>query len=189
MKVTKAQAIENREAIVGAAAQQMRMRGFDQVSVAEVGRAAGLSHGALYSHFKSKEALQTEATRHSFDDTIRAFTGLSPDAFLQTYLSVDHRNHPELGCPNAALVSEVWRQPVATQEAFRAGIERFVALVSATLAGDDGQEDKDRAVFLFAAMVGGMALSRAVAQVDQPYADDLLRAVSSQMAGLIDRAD
>ncbi|WP_343616651.1 TetR/AcrR family transcriptional regulator [Novosphingobium sp.] len=188
MKVTKAQATENREAILRAAAEQIRLRGFDQMSVAEVARAASLSHGALYSHFKSKEVLQAEATRHSFDDTISTFTGLSPDAFVQTYFSVDHRNHPELGCPNAALVSEIWRQPPATQQAFRAGIERFVELVSETLTGSDGQENRDRAVLLFAAMVGGMALSRAVSQVDQAFADDILRAVSSQMAGLIDPA-
>lgn len=193
MKVTKAQASENREAILRAAAGQIRTRGFDQMSVAEVGRAAGLSHGALYSHFKSKEALQAEAARHSFDDTLRAFADLGPEAFLQAYLSAEHREHPEVGCPNAALVSEVWRQPASTQEAFRAGIEGFVALVAQSLGGGeqqgDKEGDKDRAMMLLAAMVGGMALSRAVGQVDPAYADEILRAVSGQLTGLIATGD
>jgi TetR/AcrR family transcriptional regulator, transcriptional repressor for nem operon len=187
MKVTKAQATQNREAILRAAAKQIRSHGFEQMSVAEVARAAGLSHGALYSHFKSKEALQAEAARQSFDDTIAAFTGLGAEAFITTYLSPQHRDNPDMGCPNAALVSEVWRQPAPTQEAFRAGIERFVALSGAAMGEAGDEADRDRAITLFAALVGGMALSRAIGQVDQAYADDLLRAVSSQLQAFLAR--
>lgn len=185
MKVTKAQATENRDAILHAAAEQIRARGFDQMSVAEVARAAGLTHGALYSHFKSKEGLKAEATGHTFEATAHAFTGLAPDEFLGRYLSSDHRDNPQAGCPNAALVSEVWRQPTETQEAFREGLGRFVDLTDASLALADGRSDHDRAIMVFAAMVGGLALSRAIHAVDQAGADTILRAVSSQLAGLI----
>ena len=119
MKVSKAQASDNRDAIIQAAAAQIRGRGFDQMSVAEVAQAAGLTHGALYSHFKSKDALKTEATTRAFEDCIRAFTGLEPAEFLRNYLSAEHRDNPQAGCPTAALVSEVSRQSAGSQAAFR----------------------------------------------------------------------
>lgn len=182
MKVSKAQATENRAAILNAAAAQIRARGFDDVSVAEVGKAAGLTHGALYSHFKSKDALQAEATRCAFEQTLSAFAGMDFAEFLGRYLSREHRDNAAVGCPNAALVSEVWRQPESTQKAFRDGVQGFVKLVGDGLGGEETSENADRAVALFAAMVGGLALSRAIAQVDEDDSLNILRAVSSQIA-------
>lgn len=185
MKVTKAQAAQNRDAIVHAAAAEIRDRGFDQVSVADVARAAGLTHGALYSHFTSKEALQAEATRESFKETLSAFSGLSAEEFLKGYLSPQHRDNPSAGCPNAALVSEVWRQPVETQRAFLEGLLGFINLTGDTLRCDSPEHGRDRALTIFAALVGGLAISRAVSDVDRAVSDDILRAIASQITSLI----
>ncbi len=181
MKVTKEQAAKNRSAIVAAAAREIRKRGFDQVSVAEVAKASGLTHGALYSHYKSKEALGIDATQQAFDETVREFCGLSPSMFLQQYLSPAHRDHPEVGCPNASLVTEVWRQPAETQQAFRDGLRRFVALTDGMLRHDDTDPGSENAIAVFAAMVGGLALSRAVRDVDPAYSDEILRSVHSRL--------
>lgn len=181
MKVTKVQATENRDAILQAAALQIRERGFDQMSMAEVGRSSGLTHGAIYSHFKSKEALQSDATRRAFDETVRAFKGLGIGDFLRRYLSSGHRDNPGLGCPNAALVSEVYRQPDSIQEAFRDGLQRFIAMVEEKLAAGGLSGDRETAVAMFSMMVGGLALSRAVHGVDETASAEILAAVSRQL--------
>lgn len=181
MKVTKTQASENREAILDAAAAQIRARGLDQISVAEVARAAGLTHGALYSHFDSKETLKAAAARRAFDDTLSAFEGVPLDDFIGRYLSPQHRDNPDKGCPNAALVSEVWRQSASTQSIFKDGVKGFVDLAEDTLRTSDSVGGRDRAITMFAAMVGGMALSRAVRDVDKAGSDDILRAVATQL--------
>ncbi len=145
-------------------------RGFDRLSVAEVARAAGLTHGALYSHFQSKDALAAEATKRAFDDCLRDFTGLTATEFLQQYLSTRHRDDPEEGCPTAALASEIPRQPAESQAAFRNGIEGFIALADESLETVGAEHGHDRAVLMFAAMVGalpcralyGMSISRAL---------------------------
>ncbi|PYE14846.1 TetR/AcrR family transcriptional regulator [Paraburkholderia silvatlantica] len=181
MKVTKAQATENREAIEKAAAALVRERGFDQTSVGAVAAAAGLTHGALYSHYGSKEALATAAANRAFQDTLEAFTGLSATEFFQRYLSAAHRDSPQFGCPNAALVSEVWRQPVATREAFRDGVKRYVQLIAKLLEPEDEAQDRATAVTMLAAMVGAVALSRGIRDVDLEYSDEILNDVSIEL--------
>ena len=185
MKVSKAQATENRDAIVCAAAAQIRERGYDQMSMAEVARASDLTHGAVYNHFRSKEALQAEATRRAFEDTASAFMGLPIDAFLKRYLSPQHRDNPVVGCPNAALVSEVARQPAEIREAFRDGLQRFLAMLEEKLAAAGIDHDREAAVAMFATMVGGLALSRAVRGVDETASDEILHAVSSRLEDFV----
>lgn len=184
MKVSKEQAIDNRAAIVRAAAAQIRERGLDQMNVNEVARDAGLTHGALYSHFKSKDALQAAATSSAFEQTLREFSGLTPDEFLGRYLSAGHRDHPGMGCPNASLVSEVWRQPEGTREAFHDGIKSFIGLTRETLSGTGNEVDQDRAITIFAALVGGLALARAMRDADPDASDSILGAVARQLGSL-----
>ncbi|PQV47643.1 TetR/AcrR family transcriptional regulator [Paraburkholderia sp. BL21I4N1] len=184
MKVTKARATENREAIEKAAAALIRECGFDQISVAEVAAAAGLTHGALYSHYRSKEALTKAATSRAFEDTLSEFAGLSTAEFVHRYLSAAHRDHPEVGCPNAALVTEVWRQAAGTREAFRDGIQRYVELIAQTLETETGGKPQSKAVAvtMLATMVGAVALSRAIRDTDHACANEILRDVSAQLA-------
>lgn len=151
------------------------------MSVAEVARVAGLTHGALYSHFKSKDVLAAEATKAAFAETLNAFTGLSSREFLSAYLSKGHRSHPERGCPGAALVSEAWRQPQPTREAFRDGLDNFLELAGAAMERNGAEQGRQRAIAVFAALVGGMALSRAVSAVDEALSDELLQAVATQV--------
>src|SRR4029077_2207638 len=186
MKVSKTRASDNREAILRAASAQMRGRGLAQTNGAEVARAADLTHGALHSHFQSKDALATEAMTCAFADCIREFTGLPAPKLLQRYLSTEHRDHPEVGCPAAALVSEIPRQPAELQAAFRRGIDHFIALTGESLEAVRAKPGYDRAVLMFAAMVGGLALSRAIRNVDATGSSDILRAVRNQLGVLVD---
>jgi TetR/AcrR family transcriptional repressor of nem operon len=186
MKVTKARATENREAIEKAAAALIREHGFEQMSVAKVAAAAGLTHGGFYSHYRSKEALAKAAVGRAFEETLQGLAGLSAAEFIQRYLSPQHRDHPQVGCPNAALASEVWRQPQATREAFRDGVQRYVDLVGVTLGRDGQKHEKASAVTMLAAMVGAMALSRAVGEVDPSFSNEILHAVSKNLTAMIE---
>lgn len=185
MKVSKAKAADNRDAILQATANQMRGCGLDQTSIADVVKASGLTHGALYNHFGSKDALTTEAMTCAFTECLREFTGLTAPQFMKQYLSTEHRDHPEQGCPAAALVSEISRQPAGLQKAFRGGVDRFVALAGESLEAAGVEHGHDRAVFMFAAMVGGLALSRAIRDVDDAGSADILRAVKKQLGHMV----
>src|ERR1700736_7084965 len=104
---------------------------------------------------------------------------------VERYLSTEHRDHPEQGCPAAALVSEISRQPAEVQTAFRGGVDRFVALAGESLEAVGAEHGHDRAVFMFAAMVGGLALSRAIRDVDDSGSADILRAVKKQLGHMV----
>ena len=185
MKVSKSKASDNRDAILHAASAQMRSRGLDQTSIADVARASGLTHGALYNHFSSKDALAAEAMKCAFENCLRDFTGLSAPQFLKKYLSTEHRDNPEMGCPAAALVSEIPRQPKELRAEFSGGVDRFVALTGDSLEAVAAEHGHDRAVLMYAAMVGGLALSRAIRDVDASGSADILRAVKKQLGLLM----
>ena len=88
MKVTKAQAAQNRQDILEAAARLYREHGLDGVGVAEVTRGAGLTHGGLYRHFESKDALVREACARAFDWSIAPLDGLQGEAVSYTHLTL-----------------------------------------------------------------------------------------------------
>nr|WP_247891220.1 TetR/AcrR family transcriptional regulator [Azospirillum aestuarii] len=190
VKVSKEKAAENRAAIVKAAGRLFRERGFDKVGVAEITKAAGLTHGGFYGHFASKDALAAEACEAAFAESLDRLPAdeASPegalDAFLTRYLSERHRDRPDAGCPMAAFAGEVARQDPALQERFGAGVERFFAVVEERLPERDGEGDagrRARAIAIVSALIGGMALARATAQADPDLSVEILAALRGQL--------
>src|SRR5271168_4223145 len=116
MKVTKEKSAENRAALVQTAARLFRERGIDGVGVAEISKQAGLTHGALYAQFPSKEALAAEAFAAANQEgweRIKADRGGRPATltdFLDHYLSSEHRDNLATSCPMSASASEIGRQ-------------------------------------------------------------------------------
>jgi TetR/AcrR family transcriptional repressor of nem operon len=153
------------------------------VGVAEISKKAGLTHGALYAQFASKEALAAEAFASAL---IPGFEQLQADPagpaaltdFLDYYLSLDHRDNLAAGCPMSASASEIARQDRMVGERFTEGFERLVALIEPSLGDSAVNADKhQRALAMMAAMIGGVAASRAVAKVDPKLSNQILRAV------------
>jgi TetR/AcrR family transcriptional regulator, transcriptional repressor for nem operon len=109
MRYSASQTTKKHEKILKEAARLFRERGFDGAGVAEIMKAAGLTHGAFYAHFASKEALEAEAVERAFvqsDNRIYALTANTRDpkrVFLDNYLSAAHLDHPGSGCVIAAL--------------------------------------------------------------------------------------
>ncbi|MER5312179.1 TetR/AcrR family transcriptional regulator [Streptomyces sp. NPDC002773] len=182
-RVSQAQAEENRRRVVDTASRLFREQG-TQVSVADLMKAAGLTHGAFYKQFASKEALVEEATAHAFAElTQRYSAGLerhdgqreaTQQALIDTYLSVAHRDDPGDGCPVAAFASDMAREG-ADGEARRVYTEG-VGVFAEWLATDD-QDGLVRLCTLFGALV----LARATK--GSPLSEEILATVHAALTG------
>jgi TetR/AcrR family transcriptional repressor of nem operon len=162
------------ERIVKEASRLFRERGFENVSVAEVMKAAGLTHGAFYAHFGSKEELEVAAVAYgqkvSLDRMQRSNSKNSKETDADRYLSLWHRDNPGDGCTMAALAQEVARSTPEVKAALEQGLE---AILSAR--GGDRKE----AIFRAAALLGGVVLARAVQ--DPRLSDEILGSVRQKL--------
>src|SRR6059058_5216522 len=123
MRDPKDQKQATRQRILEAAGRRFKQDGIDGAGVAAVMSDAGLTNGAFYAHFASKEDLvanvladQLRTQRHKFDDQPSDRAGL--EAIIRAYLSPPHRDQPADGCPSAALLDEIARRPAATRQVF-----------------------------------------------------------------------
>ena len=184
MKVTKEKLAENRAALVKTAARLFRERGIDGVGVAEIGKAAGLTYGALYGQFPSKQALVAEALAHGMAASQAYMTAPKPRGAptlsdqLDLYLALDHRDNLAGGCAMAASASEIARQDEAVSARLAEGFEQMVgsiqtALKPTTLSADD----RARALTIAAAMIGGVAMARAASKSRPDLSDEIMAAV------------
>src|SRR5437763_10390580 len=104
--------------IVEAAARAIRRSGYNGTGVADIMKAAGLTHGGFYAHFPSREAMLAEAADRAGAEAVAAsarIAGAAPpeqalEALVRAYLSKTHVEGAERGCPVAALGSEMPRQ-------------------------------------------------------------------------------
>lgn len=155
------------ERILDAAAQAIREVGFAQVSVADIMRRAGLTHGGFYAHFASREALLAKALERADASTTeflakevrsRTAKGVGPfQALVETYLSEHHLASPGTGCPVAALSSEMSLQSGGIREAACDTVHSLVDVIRRALPDD---RDAETAVLIAGTMVGAMQLAR-----------------------------
>lgn len=167
MKVSKETMAEHREQIIAAAARRFREGGFDNVSVGDIMKEVGLTHGGFYGHFSSKEELVALACLRAMNQTVAKWQkvvdeaqGDRLEAVVDSYLSLRHHNRPETGCLVAALGSEVSRQPAAVKEAVTAGQQKCLEFLSGIAPGKTKALRSKQAIIALAAMVGGMVLAR-----------------------------
>jgi len=163
------------ERIVKEASRLFRERGFENVTVGEVMKAAGLTHGAFYAHFGSKQELQEAAVAYGQElSASRArnhgTTKNGRRAYADRYLSPRHRDNPGDGCTMAALGQEVARSTPELKAAFERGFEEILA------AGGGGRKE---AIFQTAALLGGVVLARAVQ--DPQLSDEILESVRGKL--------
>jgi TetR/AcrR family transcriptional regulator, transcriptional repressor for nem operon len=181
-----------RQRIVEAAGRRFKEDGIDGAGVAAVMSDAGLTNGAFYGHFTSKEDLvanvladQLRAQRHSFDAQPSDRAGL--EAFVRSYLSPQHRDQCAEGCPSAALLNEIGRRPAATREVFTDELMGVIDDIASHLDPTHVETARTDALTLFGLMVGTLQLSRALTNRD--LSDQLLaRGVETALKSLDDRA-
>ena len=167
------------ERIVQAAARAIRRSGYDGTGVADIMKEAGLTHGAFYAHFDSREAMLAEAAdragaeSNAFAASVIAAAppAQALQALMHTYLSKEHLAAIETGCPVSALGSEMHRQSPEVRRAATRRIKEMIDLV-ARQSPDWGQPGAhERALVTVATMVGTLMLARAV---DEPALSDAL---------------
>jgi len=168
MRVSREQAEKNRQAVLETAAQLFRQRGVDGVGVADLMKAAGLTHGGFYGQFKSKEDLVTQATtqalRENEDNRQRALKSTDNpwEAIKQSYLSPLHRRHPEAGCAFTTLAVEGSRRGEPLQSVLTSGLEHFLKDLEPIVPRKRGKTRREQSITALSAMVGAMVLARAV---------------------------
>ncbi len=194
MKVSRRKVAENREALVGAAKRLLQERGFEGAGVVEISRNAGLTQGALYGQFGSKEALAVEAARRAFADGAAAWRelgGTVPDAlaaYLDAYLCDARIRDPGAVCSMAACVSEIPRQDPAIGGAFAEAFETMVTLMQRALPEDmPAKASRRRALALISAMIGSVAIARAVEGANPELARRIIAAVRIELEQLARR--
>lgn len=182
MKTSRKQMAENRCRILDAASRLFRAKGFEAVSVAEVMKATGLTHGGFYGHFGSKDDLVTQTLDHTL--TLDAVGGDNLCAYLDIYLSPWHRDNAADGCPTASLVADTRHQTAAAREAMTKGIRSQIDRINEALPGTDAADKRRAAIGNLAAMVGAVILARTIA--DPALSDEVLEKTRAWIGAEID---
>jgi TetR/AcrR family transcriptional repressor of nem operon len=166
-----------RQRIIEAAGRRLKRDGIDGSGVATLMADAGLTNGAFYAHFASKDDLVATAVADQLRDQRASLSAQAPgraavEQYLREYLSVQHRDHPGDGCPSAALLDEIGRGTDATKRAYTDGLLAVIDDIAARLAPGDPQSARVNTLSVFALMAGTLQLSRALA--DRRLADEVL---------------
>jgi TetR/AcrR family transcriptional repressor of nem operon len=157
-----------RRRIIDTAGRRFKRDGIDGSGIATLMSDAGLTNGAFYAHFASKEDLVATALAEQLSGQRESFSDLPPgragvEQYVREYLSVQHRDNPDDGCPSAALLDEIGRCTDATKQAYTDGVLAMIDDVAARLAPDDPQSARVKTLSVFAMMIGTLQLSRALA--------------------------
>jgi TetR/AcrR family transcriptional repressor of nem operon len=170
MRVSREQVAENRKKILDAASRLFRARGFDAVTVAEVMKAAELTHGGFYGYFKSKDDLIAQTLAHVYAAGESGQADVL--AYAAKYLSRRHCDDLAGGCPVAALGGETVRQAPEARAGVTEGLRKQIERFAAAMPNVDPAVARRAAIGNWAAMVGGVILARLAD--DPKLADEVL---------------
>ena len=170
MRFEKGHKAVTRQHILEVASKCFRREGVSAAGISGIMGEAGLTNGAFYLHFESKEALVREAVgsalaerQQNLKEKVRA--GVDLEGVIRSYLNQAHREDPACGCPSAALLPEIARQSVPTRQTYEDGLQSFVSTLAALLPDADSTAAGRRATAIFALMVGTLQFARAVPDV------------------------
>jgi TetR/AcrR family transcriptional regulator, transcriptional repressor for nem operon len=166
-----------RRRIIETAGRRFKRDGIDGSGIATLMADAGLTNGAFYAHFASKQDLVATAVADQLRAQRASLSTLAPgragvEQYVRAYLSVEHRDNPDDGCPSAALLDEIGRCMDATKQAYTDGVLVVIDDIAARLAPHDPPSARAKTLSVFAMMVGTLQLSRALA--DPQLANEVL---------------
>jgi TetR/AcrR family transcriptional regulator, transcriptional repressor for nem operon len=197
MGVSKRQTARNKQAIIDAATRLFRERGVDGVGLNELMREAGFTQGGFYNHFDSKDALVSEvvatamtgANARLFEMLGRPLEAHNANRFarqIKYYLSTNHRDDIENSCAVACLAQDARRMSEPAQARYAQGLHSALNQLASIIESDPSlraahESPRERAIALYAQMVGALVLSRAVASADRGLADEILSAARGDL--------
>ncbi|MEU4769252.1 TetR/AcrR family transcriptional regulator [Actinosynnema sp. NPDC023794] len=166
-----------RQRIVETAGRRFKQDGIDGSGVATLMSDAGLTNGAFYAHFASKDDLVATVVADQLRTQAARYSTLTPglaglEEFVREYLSPEHRDNPATGCPSAALLDEIGRCATGTKQAYTDGALAIVDGIAAHLVPEDPRSAHGKALGLFTMVVGTMQLARAMS--DPKLSDEIL---------------
>lgn len=175
MRYSASHKLETRKKVLREAARAVRVLGPDRVSVADVMASVGLTHGGFYAHFKSKDDLLAAAVEEMFVDAHalmdRSFSGRSAGDglrdYIDSYLSIRHRDGRASGCPLAALAADLPRLNEPARERYGQGVTGLKARLGSLLEALGASEVDALASSVVAELVGALTLSRAITGAEQ----------------------
>lgn len=189
MGSSQADKAASHDRIVNIAATRIRRSGINGVGVAEVMKEAGLTHGGFYRHFKSREELVGAAVEHALTQgsarTMAAADEGGRQAFetiIDDYLSHAHRAHPEAGCAVAGLAQDISHAEDRTRTAYGHQVEQYLELLAGLTPSSDAAADRRRACLVLSALIGALAMSRAVG--DAKLSDEILAETAAALKDL-----
>jgi AcrR family transcriptional regulator len=166
-----------RQRIIQTAGRRLKQDGIDGSGVATLMADAGLTNGAFYAHFASKDDLVATAVADQLREQRESLSTVAPgragvEQYVRAYLSAEHRDNPADGCPSAALLDEIARGSHATRRAYTDGLQAVIDDITARLNPHDPPSARAKTLSIFAMMTGTLQLSRALA--DPQLADQVL---------------
>lgn len=188
-RVTKEQAAKNRQLVVEGAARLFQQHGLKGIAIADLMAEAGLTHGGFYRQFASKDEIAGEACAHSMHRAAQHWQSIAArhlprdrlGAIVESYLSAEAAVHK---CPMPTLAADVAREEPGSpvRKAFTVGVADLARVLAACEPSDENAPPRrERALGLLAAMVGAVALSRAID--DEAFAKEIANAVRHLAAG------
>ena len=177
MRYGKEHKLATRRRIIETAGRRLKRDGIDGSGVATLMKDAGLTNGAFYTHFASKDDLVATAVCDQLREQREQLAAVPPgraglEQIVRAYLSPEHRDNPEDGCPSAALLDEIGRCTDPTKQAYTDSLLAVIDDIAARLAPHDPQSARTKTLSVYALMIGTLQLSRALA--DRQLADDVL---------------
>jgi len=182
MRYLKGHGRQTRNRIVEEASYGLRQHGADGMSVVDLMKLAGLTHGGFYAHFESREALVVEAFAFAMDRTIVHWServkGMPPEqrfeAVVEGYLSSFHRDNRARGCALPALGGDIARSSPKARRTFGRKFGEMIDMIARLLPDMPPEEARQTATSALATMMGAIVLARAVG--DKGMSDDILAA-------------
>ncbi|WP_410644008.1 TetR/AcrR family transcriptional regulator [Amycolatopsis sp. lyj-346] len=191
MRYGKEHKLATRQRIIETAGRRLKRDGIDGSGVATLMADAGLTNGAFYAHFESKEDLVATAVSEQLRGQREWLTSFAPgrdgvEQMVRAYLSPEHRDHPEEGCPSAALLDELGRCTDPTKQTYTGSMLAVIDDIAARLEPRDPESARAKTLGIYALLIGTLQLSRAVA--DPQLADSLLEQGIRNALMLLDAA-
>jgi TetR/AcrR family transcriptional repressor of nem operon len=189
MRYEKGHKDATRQRIIEVASRQFREQGVAAVGLAGIMAEAGLTNGAFYAHFDSKENLVREVLSSAgFHNKLSKAEarGAGLEGAIRDYLSPSHRDDPGRGCPTSALVAEIARHSEATRDAFTGKIDGVIELIAAALPAGKAAGRRRKAVAIYGLMVGTLQIARAVN--DRKLSDEILQSGADEAVALVGEA-
>jgi TetR/AcrR family transcriptional repressor of nem operon len=187
MRVSKEKAAQNRDQILTAAARLFREHGIGATGVDSITEDAGLTHGAVYSQFGSKEAIAAEAVQLALTRSKHLWDRMAErkgrkkvfPSIVEQYLSPAHRDHAGQGCVIAAIGSEIARQPRSVRDSFTRAFKHSLEYLGDLMRENNSSRSTEDAIAAFVSMVGALIIARAVN--DEKLSDLILKSTAKRV--------